>query len=419
MERNPNFRGPEPAVRRGPVHQVRQPGRGRARAAAGRDRHRSSRSRPRPSSGLGERAQHRHRAQLDRRPTPSSRSTSARRSICPDAEFNPAVQDLRRAPGDRLRDRPRADQRDRHPRDLVRRRTGSCPTFYKSFYETPEQDYPLRPRQREPDPRRRRLGAERRRGPRRRTARSSRSTSTCARSRRTTSRRRSWSPSRRRRSGSSSTSRWSAPTSCTSSRCTRSTASRRRTSTPSSGAGAAIRTTRASCSACFPPSEIGGLLGLLLLEPRVRPAVRGAVGVRSTSRSARRSSSEMVAITQRDLPYIVLTYDPNLQAYRTDTVENVEPACPGRDRRHPLRADRLRAAARRSPPQRAAARATAAVSRRASRSCCSARRSGSAAGCWARARAVAARTSPWSWRSHERPLARRQGRGGAADARSS
>ena len=36
----------------------------------------------------------------------------------------------------------------------------------------------------------------------------------------------------------------------------------------------------------------------------------------------------MVAITQRDLPYLVLTYDPNLQAYRTDTVANVEPVCP-------------------------------------------------------------------------------------------
>jgi peptide/nickel transport system substrate-binding protein len=36
----------------------------------------------------------------------------------------------------------------------------------------------------------------------------------------------------------------------------------------------------------------------------------------------------MVALTQRDLPYLVLTYDPNLQAYRTDRVANVEPVCP-------------------------------------------------------------------------------------------
>jgi peptide/nickel transport system substrate-binding protein len=36
----------------------------------------------------------------------------------------------------------------------------------------------------------------------------------------------------------------------------------------------------------------------------------------------------MVAITQRDLPYLVLTYDPNLEAYRTDRIANVEPVCP-------------------------------------------------------------------------------------------
>ena len=36
----------------------------------------------------------------------------------------------------------------------------------------------------------------------------------------------------------------------------------------------------------------------------------------------------MVALTQEDLPYIVLTEDPNLQAYRTDRSANVEQACP-------------------------------------------------------------------------------------------
>jgi peptide/nickel transport system substrate-binding protein len=39
----------------------------------------------------------------------------------------------------------------------------------------------------------------------------------------------------------------------------------------------------------------------------------------------------MVAITQRDLPYLVLTYDPVLQAYRTDRVGNVTPVCPEGD----------------------------------------------------------------------------------------
>jgi peptide/nickel transport system substrate-binding protein len=40
---------------------------------------------------------------------------------------------------------------------------------------------------------------------------------------------------------------------------------------------------------------------------------------------------EMVAITQEDLPYIVLTEDPNLQAYRTDSIAGAEPLCPADD----------------------------------------------------------------------------------------
>ena len=39
----------------------------------------------------------------------------------------------------------------------------------------------------------------------------------------------------------------------------------------------------------------------------------------------------MVALTQRDLPYLVITEDPNLEAYRTDRVANVEPVCPEGD----------------------------------------------------------------------------------------
>jgi peptide/nickel transport system substrate-binding protein len=37
---------------------------------------------------------------------------------------------------------------------------------------------------------------------------------------------------------------------------------------------------------------------------------------------------QMVEISQRDLPYLVLTDDPNLQAYRTDRLANVERVCP-------------------------------------------------------------------------------------------
>jgi peptide/nickel transport system substrate-binding protein len=38
--------------------------------------------------------------------------------------------------------------------------------------------------------------------------------------------------------------------------------------------------------------------------------------------------AEMIEIAQEDVAYLVLTWDPNLQAYRTDTLANVEPACP-------------------------------------------------------------------------------------------
>jgi peptide/nickel transport system substrate-binding protein len=37
---------------------------------------------------------------------------------------------------------------------------------------------------------------------------------------------------------------------------------------------------------------------------------------------------QMIAIAQRDLPYLVLTVDPVLQAYRTDRLGGVTPACP-------------------------------------------------------------------------------------------
>jgi len=44
---------------------------------------------------------------------------------------------------------------------------------------------------------------------------------------------------------------------------------------------------------------------------------------------ARRATIQrMIAIAQRDLPYLVLTYDPNLQAYRTDRLSNVSQQCP-------------------------------------------------------------------------------------------
>jgi peptide/nickel transport system substrate-binding protein len=40
---------------------------------------------------------------------------------------------------------------------------------------------------------------------------------------------------------------------------------------------------------------------------------------------------QMIALSQRDLPYLVLTVDPLLQAYRTDSVAGVEQSCPKPD----------------------------------------------------------------------------------------
>jgi peptide/nickel transport system substrate-binding protein len=77
----------------------------------------------------------------------------------------------------------------------------------------------------------------------------------------------------------------------------------------------------------FLTSEVGGLSDSFYANPeydRLFEEQSGAFDVEER----RAIIQEMVAITQRDLPYIVLTYDPNLQAYRTDTVANVEPACP-------------------------------------------------------------------------------------------
>jgi len=38
--------------------------------------------------------------------------------------------------------------------------------------------------------------------------------------------------------------------------------------------------------------------------------------------------AKMIALSQRDLPYIVLTVDPGLQAYRTDKLAGVVRSCP-------------------------------------------------------------------------------------------
>ena len=177
-------------LRRDPVHQVRHPGRGRAGAAARRDRHGRSRSRPPTSSAsatepdietLRELLARLHRARLQ--PLPGAELPG--RGVQPG---RPGPRRCARRSPTRSTASGSTRSRPAAPRSSP---TGSCPPFYKSFYEVPEQNYPYDPDARQPDARRRGLGAQRRRCARPRTARRSRSTSTCARSRRRRSRRRS------------------------------------------------------------------------------------------------------------------------------------------------------------------------------------------------------------------------------------
>ena len=161
MERNPEFRGDAPAfdevqyikygtqdaveraLQLGEVDMVMEVSDEQLRAPRLGAEHRDGEQR---LAGL-------HRARLQ--PLP--------RGVLPGREVQPGGPGRRGAPGDRLRDRSRAHQRDRRPQHLIHRPTGSCPEFYKSFYEIPEQDYPLDVEPGQPDPRRRRLGDGRRR----------------------------------------------------------------------------------------------------------------------------------------------------------------------------------------------------------------------------------------------------------------
>jgi peptide/nickel transport system substrate-binding protein len=77
----------------------------------------------------------------------------------------------------------------------------------------------------------------------------------------------------------------------------------------------------------FLTSEVGGLSDSFYANPEYDRLFREQSGIFDVE-ARRQIIQEMVAITQRDLPYVVLTYDPNLQAYRTDRVENVELTCP-------------------------------------------------------------------------------------------
>ena len=77
----------------------------------------------------------------------------------------------------------------------------------------------------------------------------------------------------------------------------------------------------------FTTGEIGASSDAFYSNPEYDRLFEQQAGEFDTE-ARREIVQEMVAITQEDLPYIVLTEDPNLSAYRSDQVANVEPACP-------------------------------------------------------------------------------------------
>ncbi len=77
----------------------------------------------------------------------------------------------------------------------------------------------------------------------------------------------------------------------------------------------------------FTTDEIGGLSDSFYSNPEYDKLYDEQAGIFDTAQR-KEIIQQMVAITQEDLPYIVLTEDPNLQAYRTDRVSGIEPVCP-------------------------------------------------------------------------------------------
>ena len=168
--------------------------------------------------------------------------------------------------------------------------------------------------------------------------------------------------------------------------------------------------------------QIGVVVGCLLLEPRVRPAVRGAA--RRWSATTRRTSAseviqEMIAILQEDLPVHRAHLRPGPRGVQHRRPRRRRAGVPGRDRDRLLPAGLLRAAGQ---PGAGVREHRIGDHHRPAR-----RRGGDRRGvdCDRRVPASAApagggRSSRWSWkhegRRDERPLARRQDRRGAADA---
>ncbi len=370
MEQEPELPGAGAEVRRDPVHPLRQPGRGRAGPPGRRGRHGPGgvRRRLRPARRP---AQHRHASRRPRRRTRRWRSTAARRSSARTRSTTRPIQDpaIRQATAYAV-DRERINE-------IAARGTsfpahGILPSFYKSFYEVPAQDYPY-----DPEKAKQILDdagwQDNGDSPRTKGGEEPRSTSTSARSRRTTSRRQSSSPSRPRPVGIDynvqvvSTDKLYDLT------------VRKVNGKPAPDYDTFIwgwggdPYDPSFLLSILTTGEIGGSSDSFYSNPTYDRLYKQQAGEFDNAQR-KEIIQRMVALTQRDLPYLVLTYDPNLEAYRTDRVANVKPVCPEDSTgRRDLRPDLVRAAA--DDRARAARAARAAAAAPGSRS----------------------RWSPWSW----------------------
>jgi peptide/nickel transport system substrate-binding protein len=73
--------------------------------------------------------------------------------------------------------------------------------------------------------------------------------------------------------------------------------------------------------------EIGGSSDSFYSNPEYDRLYDAQAGEFDTAKR-KQIVSQMIAISQRDLPYLVLTLDPALQAYRSDRLANVKGVCP-------------------------------------------------------------------------------------------
>jgi peptide/nickel transport system substrate-binding protein len=73
--------------------------------------------------------------------------------------------------------------------------------------------------------------------------------------------------------------------------------------------------------------QIGGSSDAFYSNPEYDRLYREQTGIFDTE-ERKAVIAKMVALTQRDLPYLVLTEDPQLQAYRTDRIQTIQPICP-------------------------------------------------------------------------------------------